>query len=368
MLKKISQWKQLNKALAVLCVVVTFSCASKKDIDNGGLASDETLLLDENGEVKETDLFSDLNPQATDQVAAALMVGDDGSSPYYKAVGGESLRRVSYMLYSDRGLVNRLLERNSDLQASSRLSAEQKVYFDLTGIKPRPEYLTKDMIDRYSAELALGMTENAKKESLVTTTVVLSKGETLQDLSMRMYGTSRRWPEIYLLNREKIAHYDNVQAGATIEVFQVQGLLNLTQQVPVEAVQPQAQPVLPLSEEETAPEQNLALSPTLNNQPEEQLTTPDSMPEAPAIPTTNEALQISDKPASEAGQSFWKSMDSTNARRIVYVVLILGIAIAAFYLTRPSQKQKFDMLDVTAADTAHVRQRLEKEGQHKDIG
>ena len=42
--------------------------------------------------------------------------------------------------------------------------------------------------------------------------------------------------------------------------------------------------------------------------------------------------------------------NSTNMRRAIYVTLILGIALAAFYVTRPSKRSGFDMLDVTTQD------------------
>lgn len=43
------------------------------------------------------------------------------------------------------------------------------------------------------------------------------KHETLQIISQKTYGTTLRWPEIYILNKDIIEHYDHLPPGAAIE-------------------------------------------------------------------------------------------------------------------------------------------------------
>lgn len=47
-------------------------------------------------------------------------------------------------------------------------------------------------------------------------TYTVARGDTLGDISMRNLGTSRRWREIYELNRDRIPNPDNVRAGTVL--------------------------------------------------------------------------------------------------------------------------------------------------------
>jgi hypothetical protein len=93
----------------------------------------------------------------------------------------------------------------------------------------------------------------------------------------------------------------------------------------------------------------------------------DPIPETPstAAPSVAEPVTTPAPVAQVSAPSEgFLGLDSTNLRRLIYVALILIIALVAFYMTRPSKKQKFDMLDVTA-DAG--RQRVGKDSQ-KEIG
>jgi|GEM_PF-5587694 len=45
----------------------------------------------------------------------------------------------------------------------------------------------------------------------------VAEGVTLQQLSLQTFGTSVRWPEIYLLNKDVISHYDMILKGLTVQ-------------------------------------------------------------------------------------------------------------------------------------------------------
>lgn len=44
-----------------------------------------------------------------------------------------------------------------------------------------------------------------------------SRQDTLQSISQKTYGTTLRWPEIYILNKDVIDHYDHIPPGASLE-------------------------------------------------------------------------------------------------------------------------------------------------------
>jgi uncharacterized membrane protein len=59
---------------------------------------------------------------------------------------------------------------------------------------------------------------------------------------------------------------------------------------------------------------------------------------------------------------------NSNYRRMLYMGLILLIAGAAFFLTRPASKKKFDMLDATTAETSTGRSKLSKDNHDLFVG
>lgn len=348
---KLSLRKSSVVALMALSVATFSSCANQEVSETLPEAElSEAALLDpsEIAATPVTDdasVFADLNaaPAASEHSAAAST--HDDADPFYLPIGGESLGRVAYTLYGNRGLAGSLLKKNPELQGVKRLAAEQRVYFDMEKLNPQPMFLTKDMLDRYPSQLA----EKIQKTSvLAKTTVALGAGETLQTLSQRLYGTTRYWTEIYLLNREALASYDKVSPGMQLTVFErspsgapapVAERNAAPAEMPVEAPvapiqpmpeQPAAQPLMPDDTSAKAPVEHVAPAPAVQEVEPAQL---DTQPVA----------------ATESVQS--GGLDSTNLRRILYGIAILLIGGLAFYFTRPNKK-KFDMLDMTTQDSA----------------
>lgn len=306
---------------------------------------------------------------------AAAPAANASDEPFYNPIGGEKLGHVAYILYGNRAKAKELLEQNPSLAGVEKLSAEQKVFFSFDRLRPQAKLLTKDLIDRYPAQLADKLERATRKEAKVK--IAMNKGETLQGLSQRLYGTTRYWTEIYLLNQAAISNYDKVAAGLELTVIQrdpaaapaekapapkaavaapVPAPAPVAQapaEQPVAAPAPAPAPVTPAQPAVPAPapvvEQPVAAAPTPVPAPVDPIPeTSAPVAESPAFP----ANQPEAAPAAGPTMSVKDFLaNGANVRRLVYVVAILLIGIAAFFLTR-TKKKSFDMLDMTTSDTA----------------
>lgn len=362
--KNISRIHRLQ-ALALACLIGTLSSCSSNEVNGDAPSlpvSEASLLSDSEKADSQTDstIFADLEPGKDKQNSAAA---DPSAGPFYNAIGGESLGRVAYTLYGDRSFRKQLLEKNSGLP--SKLSSGQPVYFDFADVKPQPTFLTKDLLDRYPNELSEKLKMVSANGTLTQGSVTLQPGETLQKLSERLYGTTRYWTELYLLNHDKIKHYDKVPAGLTLATYD-HGSSPVANTAPApapEAQEAESAPVKEAMNSQMAP----VVQPTMDPIPE----TPEAEVAAPApTPITQSAAVNSlTAPASTSILDVIGDGSNANVRRIIYVLLIVGIGGLAFYFTRPSRKQKIDMLDVTAGSTApSPRSKLGKENNRKSIG
>jgi len=375
-MQKISR-HQKTKAFA-LALVVGFlsSCAGSEVSDElPDLPTSEAAFLD--GSEYATPVYDDAAVFA--DLAAQPVEGDSwgaGStdSPFYNPIGGESLGRVAYTLYGDRSMVSELRAKNPELGNSKALGSGQRVFFDFERIRPVATFLTKDLLDRYPAELAAKI----KDAGLATDRVALAQGETLQDLSQRLYGTTRYWTEIYLLNQATISNYDRVRAGTELLVYQrpMVGGQNLLQQDPIVSdtmfdaapLQQAAQPVMPKS---TDQHNYLTTQPEVPPAPAEQSAPRafDPIPETPTTTSEFAPMEELEQPVALDARGAGFFDNSTNVRRVVYISLILLIGALAFYFTRSSNKKSFDMLDVTTSDTSAARPKFGGKDSHKqDIG
>lgn len=386
-MSRISSLSLRHTVALSLSMLMFVGCASKNDVQENPLQepTSEAALLDEAEKSLNADseVFADL--QAATEPSEAPMLSSDTTeaqesasntdeSPFYDTIGGESLGRVAYTLYGERALSNLLRKMNPGIADVKSLSVGEKIYFDFERVAPQPTYLTKGLIDRYAPQLAERLEQKASREGITKISVVLERGETLQKLSQRLYGTTRYWTEIFLLNRDKITSYDSVKAGADLVVYQraaVAAVPSTTEKIPeapvAPAEMPAAEPVMPEMAAVAPPEETTASpEPVVDPIPE---TTPASemAPASTSTPSTPDEPKPVAETQHEPKELLTTGANSTNVRRIIYVALILSIAVVAFYMTRPSKKQKFDMLDVTAGEVA-ARQKLSKDTQSKDVG
>ncbi len=367
-------------AFALLSLLV--ACSGKKDVKPDDMSSAAAPIpLEEKAspgadDAIFADLTKDVAPADTTNLSAAPAdapqanvemekteankAAEAGDSPFYNTIGGESLGRVAYTLYGSRKYTTRLLNQNPDLKGTKALSANEKVYFDFNSLSPQPMYLTKGLIDSYTVELAQHIEQEPATQEKET--VSLAPGQTLQSLSQQLYGTTRYWTEIYLLNHDKLSGgYDKVAAGTELTVVK-------RTQV---AMAPAAAKVVKEPESATPDpiqEENAAMSPAAPAPPAPTasavIASPPPPPLAVAVPTpapkveepavvNNPLPQMNTHPAETPATAKAPTISSdslfssTNMRRVIYVTLILGIALAAFYVTRPVKRAGFDMLDVT---------------------
>lgn len=394
-MQKISKKISGRALTALLLVSIVSSCATQSENTETlpPLEESEASLLDP-AEVAmpvgdDAAVFADLAtaPEAaSSESVASVASAVDGSSPFYNPIGGESLGRVAYTLYGNRKLANELVRLNPDLQGVGNLRTDQKVYFDMDRLNPVATHLTKDLLDRYPAQLA----EKIQKAGLSQETVTVGTGETLQEVSQRLYGTTRYWTEIYLLNRDTISNYDRVPSGTQLKAYQ-RGMVSTggekynppatnqdvgysapsNNQTNIVNEQEAAEPVMPLtdagrpadvpteqpvnSQAPSAPESTAAPAdpipetptytppPVAESQPPQQMDTPSAPRQQPAATVSTGGV--------------FDFSNTANLRRIIYVALILIIGIVAFVMTRSSKKKSFDMLDVTT-DTTGTRPKL----------
>lgn len=401
-MQKISKRLSWKAIASLLLVSMVTSCATSSENSDSlpPLAESEAAPLDDSAAAMpfadDAAVFADLasapeaatSEEQTTEVSAAA----DGSAPFYNPIGGETLGRVAYTLYGSRKAAGDLLKLNPNLNGVGSLSSDQKVYFDMDKLNPVPTHLTKDLLDRYPSQLA----EKISKAGLSQETVTVGNGETLQEISQRLYGTTRYWTEIYLLNREAISNYDRVPSGIQLTVYQ-RGMVSqggggdtvarnatesnvAAQETKMDSLPQQeaAEPVMPAREENLVTEAPAA---DLNSQTAAPMDAPpaDPIPETPSYsaPPVQEAPavtnQVSPAPKQEmnaSGGGMFDFSNTANLRRLIYVVLILVIGIVAFFMTKSTKKKSFDMLDVTTDTTASGdRPKLGGDlDNHKNIG
>ncbi len=151
----------------------------------------------------------------------APLEGNNNFDYYYRALGGESVRHIAFALYSNTRAAKTILSMNDGLSSATPVPSDTKVYFDMEKVSPRAELLTKDLIDRYGSELSekLRTKRSGQFGNEEWNEVTVEPGDTLQAISERIYGTTRLWTEIYLLNQDKMKNYDSLRVGMVLKYF-----------------------------------------------------------------------------------------------------------------------------------------------------
>jgi hypothetical protein len=362
-----------HSSMAAIPVAVALclfsSCAGKKDISETPPElpiSDAALLEDSEKaatDVSDSAVFADLTKA---EAPEGMEVSSSGQgTAFYQSIGGESLGRVAYTLYGKTSYSKKLLKQNPELKGVKHLTAEQKVFFDIEKTRPQPTYLTKDLLNRYPTQLAERLNSIGSEKGSTKSSVTVNSGDTLQAISRKLYGTSRYWPEIFLINYDKIQDYDKIPAGITLAIFEhAAGNSGQTHEAPQVAPAEEVPLVAPVgailapTPAEKAPPALPVVPPAVNTpapvatQAEQPPAAVDPIPETPAPVAVPPAAEPVVQKAEPTMRSEDVGSDSANMRRILYVCLVALIAGAAFYFTSKKRKPKFDMLDMTAADTA----------------
>lgn len=392
-LQKISSYTRGKKVVSLLCALVLTACATHGPIasdnsDFNGSTADAINSHDYKSSDSDAELFSDViengkedfKPATISSVVESGVSGSttDEGTPYYKAAGGENLTSVAYTLYGSKS-VDILLRLNPQLKGKRTLAADERVNFEFDNLKPAPGFLSKDLIDRYKDQLAAKIANN---DGSIESTVV-GAGDTLQKVSQRLYGTTRFWTELYLLNQDKLSGYDKLKNGAQLSYVK-----RTTDQVLAGIRKSSLPDAVAVEAERAAPAESHTAAEMTTQQQEEPIPTEVAPPtqasepsqEAAAAPVMAQtenargmippvlAPEKKSEPVAEV-----MSVDSgttNNTRRIVYVGMILAIAMGAFYMTRPSKRQRnFEMMDISPDQGVSSRQKLHEEHTDKrDIG
>ena len=394
--------KALGISVALAAVIV--GCASK----NGSLENDPRLA--------EADLFDGLKDQqqtsdssnagkteeplmpaeddspakeefSADNIVRGDSNGEGGYSYYYVAVGGESIGRMAHALYNNKKAWKRILAMNPGLTKDSKLNPQDKIFFDMRKASPRAEFLTKDMIERYKSELHSKIkAKRLKAEGNATLSrTTVQRGETLQGVSQRLYGTTRLWTELYLVNKNRISNFDNLKVGTEIDYYPVSDFLGggavagTTQSdhspapkenleiapppaaMPAETAEVKPLDVAPVANAEANPPtpaasdaQNLPADVKVTEKPldavpadavvkggipvegDAAVNTAEATPGGRAVPTETRRI----RPPEESPPPEEEGFFSGNLRRFVYIGFIAIVFAGGIYLTRPNRKFK----------------------------
>lgn len=122
----------------------------------------------------------------------------------YKVEGQEKLSLIARGLLGDVGKIPLLEKWNPGLDSKSLVKG-QEIRVMVKYLKPNPIYLTRDFAIQNKVVLQKVLVKNQpSKEYLV------QEGDTLQKISQKLYSTTRRWTELYLINQDLIPDPDRV--------------------------------------------------------------------------------------------------------------------------------------------------------------
>ena len=140
----------------------------------------------------------------------------------YLAVGGEWISFLAKGFYGSRKKLNLIVKLNPQLAGVRKLSQGQKVWVDSTSLRPVPENLPLPFVEKYKGILNKKIGEMRSEKGRKKGSTQVREGESLQQVSKRLYGTTRLWTELYVMNHERISNPNFVPTGLNISYFQFQ--------------------------------------------------------------------------------------------------------------------------------------------------
>jgi hypothetical protein len=276
--------------------------------------------------------------------------------PFYNPVDGEKLTRIAYALYGVHD-VTRLQTENPEIADGSSVGVGQKIFFTFDTIKPQSNYLTKDLIDRYAVELGQVLREQLQPLQVTK----IERGETLQIVSKRLYGTTRYWTELYLLNQNALGSYDKVNDGVQIE-YAPRALVASGKDTNLSA----ATTTIAKAEVEQTPNAPSPIpAPTPNPEPIGEPTPSQVQEPAPVAAASSEAIakEVVASPKTpepnkvinvvEEAKKPVKSLSmEAIAYRAIYGLLIILILVGVYFFTRSKSKPAENTVSASVAKSA----------------
>lgn len=102
----------------------------------------------------------------------------------------------------------------SRTELATELDNIRESYRDLLyDVANKPATATASAVRKSPVAAAEDLNEKSLERMMSARTHIVSRGETLSDISMQYYGTSRRWQEIYEANRQQIPNQNVIKPG-----------------------------------------------------------------------------------------------------------------------------------------------------------
>jgi nucleoid-associated protein YgaU len=132
---------------------------------------------------------------------------------FHNVQPGETLTAIARRYYDDATLVNQLATFNG-LSDANALRVNHRLRI------PAKEVLTgrPDSTSTTRSTPPAATPSTPAPQPTVYTTYTVKRGDTLSELSLQLLGTSRRWRELYELNKDVIRDPDNLHAGTELKV------------------------------------------------------------------------------------------------------------------------------------------------------
>lgn len=199
------------------CVLAIFlaSCQSAKVDEDSGLI--DPVSVQETTEVSGTVVPPTLPAPQTSpssETHPKVVEPQKKSEMRFEKTSEKKLQRASEKKIAQRDSPK--LAKKADQKSISPTHAATKSFFRAYPLQRKLKNEIQENKERYKAELLKVI--QAKKIQL--TSHKTSKGESLQSISEKLYGTTRRWPEIYILNYPVLDNYDRLPVGMDLQVIQ----------------------------------------------------------------------------------------------------------------------------------------------------
>lgn len=127
---------------------------------------------------------------------------------------GETMTAIAQHYYGDATLVHALAAYNG-LTDPNALRANHRLRIPKSADALRA---TQTRSSTQPSRTSQPPAAQQPQKPVVYTTYTVQRGDTLSELSLKLLGTSRRWRELYELNRDVISDPDNLLAGTVLKV------------------------------------------------------------------------------------------------------------------------------------------------------
>ncbi len=179
--------------------------------------------------VKEQELIADLIPReplpldqnSTDSLSAKIVKNDELTHQQleYLGLGYEKPSFIARMLLGGPQKTKDILSLNPNLSLHSKIKKNEIIKVPIKSLNIEPTLLTDYLVTKYAKIIREQLISKYKNQHLDSQTTLVKKGESLQDISLRLYGTTRYWTELYLLNADTLNDNFNIITAGQILVY-----------------------------------------------------------------------------------------------------------------------------------------------------